>query len=160
SVPTPPSGSGPWRGGPRSSRTWWRACGRRGGTRPGWRATGSPGGGRTPPTPREAGRTPPPNTPARSGSWGGGHVGAGQDNLTNPAKAAADGVWRDLRPVLGEAVDFGGLTARSHQRFLDVYMRHHNRLANGAALEVMEKILAVVEHGLVDVSVGPDARVE
>jgi hypothetical protein len=88
------------------------------------------------------------------------HLWAAQDNLTNPAKAAADGVWRDLRPVLGEAVDFGGLAARSHQRFLDVYMRHHNRLANGAALEVMEKILAVVEHGLVDVSIGPGARVE
>jgi len=87
------------------------------------------------------------------------HLWAEQDNLTNPAKAAADGVWRDLRPVLGAAVDFGGLTPRSHRRFLDIYMRHHNRLANGAALEVMAKILAIVEHGLVDVSAGPDAEV-
>lgn len=87
------------------------------------------------------------------------HLWAAQDNLTNPAKAAADGVWRDLRPVLGHAVDFGGLTAASHREFLDVYMRHHNRLANGAALEVMEKILALVEHGVVDVSAGPRATV-
>ncbi len=86
------------------------------------------------------------------------HLWAAQDNLTNPAKAAADGVWRDLRPVLGHAVDFGGLNAASHQRFLDTYMRHHNRLANGAALEVMEKILALVDHGIVDVSTGPGAE--
>ncbi|AUS80771.1 hypothetical protein C1701_23210 [Actinoalloteichus sp. AHMU CJ021] len=87
------------------------------------------------------------------------HLWAEQDNLTNPAKAAADGVWRDLRPVLGYAVDYGGLTAASHREFLTVYMRHHNRLANGAALEVMEKILALVECGIVDVSVGPDVTV-
>lgn len=88
------------------------------------------------------------------------HLAAAQDNLTNPAKAAADGVWRDLREVLGHAVDFGGLLAGSHREFLEVYMRHHNRLANGAALEVMEKMLALVEAGLVDLRTGPDARVE
>ncbi|MEU1671167.1 FAD/NAD(P)-binding protein [Streptomyces roseifaciens] len=87
------------------------------------------------------------------------HLQAAQDNLTNPAKAAADGVWRDLRPVLGHAVDFGGLTPSSHRAFLDVFMRHHNRLANGAALEVMEKMLALIRCGLVDIDAGPDARV-
>lgn len=87
------------------------------------------------------------------------HLWAAQDNLTNPAKAAADGVWRDLRPVLAGAIDFGGLTAPSHRRFLEVFMRHHNRLANGAALEVMEKMLALVEHGLLDIAVGPGAQV-
>ncbi|WP_306102494.1 FAD/NAD(P)-binding protein, partial [Streptomyces acidiscabies] len=85
------------------------------------------------------------------------HRWAAQDNLTNPAKAAADGVWRDLRDTLAYAVDFGGLTAASHQNFLDVYMRHHNRLCNGAALEVMEKVRAAIRAGLVDVSVGPGA---
>ncbi|MFI6934085.1 FAD/NAD(P)-binding protein [Streptomyces sp. NPDC050287] len=88
------------------------------------------------------------------------HLWAAQDNLQNPSKAAADGVWRDLRPVLGHAVDFGGLDPHSHEVFLNAYMRHHNRLANGAALEVMEKILAVVKAGLVDVSTGPGTRVE
>jgi hypothetical protein len=88
------------------------------------------------------------------------HLWAAQNNVDNPAKAAADGVWRDLRPVLGHAVDFGGLNAASHQVFLNVYLRHHNRLANGAGLQVMNKILALVEAGLVDVSIGPDARVE
>ncbi|MUL43188.1 FAD/NAD(P)-binding protein [Streptomonospora sp. PA3] len=88
------------------------------------------------------------------------HLWAEQGNVLNPAKAAADGVWRDLRPVLADAVDFGGLTAESHREFLGTYMRYHNRLANGAALEVMEKILALVEAGVVDVSTGPGARVE
>ncbi len=88
------------------------------------------------------------------------HVWAAQNNLENPAKAAADGVWRDLRHVLAHAADFGGLEPDSHRIFLDVYMRHHNRLANGAALEVMEKILALIECGLVDVSVGPNAAVD
>ncbi len=88
------------------------------------------------------------------------HRFAAQDNLTNPAKAAADGVWRDLRSVLAYAVDFGGLTADSHRQFLDVYLRHHNRVCNGAALEVMEKMKALIEHGLVDVSAGPNARLD
>jgi FAD-NAD(P)-binding protein len=87
------------------------------------------------------------------------HRCAAQGNVDNPAKAAADGVWRDLRPVLAYAVDFGGLNAASHRAFLDTYMRHHNRLANGAALEVMERIRALVEQKFVDVRVGPGAEV-
>ncbi|WP_371933638.1 FAD/NAD(P)-binding protein [Streptomyces castrisilvae] len=87
------------------------------------------------------------------------HLWAAQGNLDNPAKAAADGVWRDLRQVLGHAIDDAGLTARSHRLFLERYMRHHNKLANGAAREVMEKILALVRHGLLDIGTGPDARV-
>ncbi len=85
------------------------------------------------------------------------HLHAAQGNVLNPAKAAADGVWRDLRDVLAAAVDFGGLLPSSHREFLDVYMRHHNRLCNGAALEVMEKMRALVRHGLLDVSAGPGA---
>ncbi|MFQ3563046.1 FAD/NAD(P)-binding protein [Streptomyces gramineus] len=84
---------------------------------------------------------------------------ASQGNLANPAKAAADSVWRDLRSVLAHAVDFGGLHAASHRDFLDVYMRHLNRLVNGSALGVMEKLGALVRHGIVDVSAGPRADV-
>ncbi|MFJ5687998.1 FAD/NAD(P)-binding protein [Streptomyces sp. NPDC093099] len=82
-----------------------------------------------------------------------------QGNLSNPAKAAADGVWRDLRYVIAAAVDFGGLHAASHRDFLDVFMRHLNRLCNGSALEVMEKVRALIRHGIVDVSAGPEADV-
>jgi hypothetical protein len=88
------------------------------------------------------------------------HLWAAQNNLDNPAKAAADGVWRDLRPVLAHAADFGGLNAKSHKIFLDIYMRYHNRLCNGAALEVMEKMMALIEFGMLDVSVGPNAHLQ
>ncbi|GLZ29248.1 hypothetical protein Lesp02_14380 [Lentzea sp. NBRC 105346] len=87
------------------------------------------------------------------------HRWAAEGNLANPHKAAADGVWRDLRSVLSYAVDDGGLTPASHRVFLSTYTRHHNRLANGAALVVMEKIRALIEHGILDVGAGPDARV-
>lgn len=83
------------------------------------------------------------------------HRRAEQGNVANPWKAACDGVWRDLRGVLTHVVDRGGLTAGSHRLFLRRYMRFHNRLANGACLEAMEKMLALVKCGLLDVGVGP-----
>ncbi|MGN3958175.1 FAD/NAD(P)-binding protein [Streptomyces sp. WAC8370] len=83
---------------------------------------------------------------------------ARQGNLRNPHKAASDGVWRDLRSVISYAVDDAGLTAASQRVFLDRYVRHHNRLANGAAPEIMAKIMALMDHGLLDVGAGPGAR--
>ncbi|WP_370415302.1 FAD/NAD(P)-binding protein [Streptomyces fradiae] len=83
---------------------------------------------------------------------------AEQGNLDNPHKAAADGVWRDLRSVISRAVDDGGLTPASHRVFLARYVRLHNRLANGAAPEVMERIRALVRHGLLDIGTGPGAQ--
>ncbi|GGK86670.1 FAD/NAD(P)-binding protein [Mangrovihabitans endophyticus] len=85
---------------------------------------------------------------------------ANQGNLDNPHKAAADGVWRDLRGVISYAVDDGGLTPPSHRTFLARYPRHHNRLANGAAPEVMARITALVRSGIVDVGTGPQARAD
>lgn len=87
------------------------------------------------------------------------HQQAMQDNLHNPTKAACDGVWRDLRSVFAYAADFGGLTANSHRVFLEKYMRYHNRLANGACLQAMEKMLALVRAGLLVVSAGPRPRI-
>jgi uncharacterized NAD(P)/FAD-binding protein YdhS len=83
------------------------------------------------------------------------HRRAEQGNVRNPWKAACDGVWRDLRSILTHVVDRGGLTAGSHRLFLRRYMRFHNRLANGACLEAMEKMLALVKGGLLDVGMGP-----
>jgi hypothetical protein len=85
---------------------------------------------------------------------------AAQGNLSNPAKAAADAAWRDLRSVVIDAVDFGGLRASSHRTFLSVYTPHHNRLCQGASVEAMEKVTALIRSGHVDISVGPGARVE
>ncbi|WP_085657095.1 FAD/NAD(P)-binding protein [Pseudomonas sp. B11(2017)] len=85
---------------------------------------------------------------------------AAQGNLHNPHKAAADGVWRDLRSVISHAIDDAGLTAASHQRFQREYLSIHNRLSNGAAAQIMEKVRALIECGLLDVGIGPGAVVE
>ncbi|ORT59104.1 FAD/NAD(P)-binding protein [Streptomyces sp. CB03238] len=87
------------------------------------------------------------------------HLWAVHGNLNNPHKAAADGVWRDLRGVISYAVDDGGLTPASHRVFLARYVRIHNRLANGAAAEVMSRIRALIRHGVLDVGTGPGAVV-
>ncbi|MEU3049781.1 FAD/NAD(P)-binding protein [Streptomyces sp. NPDC006984] len=84
---------------------------------------------------------------------------ARQGNVHNPHKAAADGVWRDLRSVISCAVDDAGLTAASQRDFLRRHVSHHNRLANGAAPEIMAKIAALMDCGLLDVGAGPDARI-
>lgn len=85
---------------------------------------------------------------------------AAEGNLANPLKAACDGVWRDLRAVLSEAVDAGGLLLDSHRRFISVYMRYYNRLSNGTGIVAMRKVLALVESGRLDVSTGPRPVVE
>jgi uncharacterized NAD(P)/FAD-binding protein YdhS len=85
---------------------------------------------------------------------------ASQGNLLNPSKAACDGVWRDLRQVFALAADFGGFTAQSHKVFITRYMRYHNRLANGACIEVMEKMTALIRAKILDVSVGPMPNIE
>ncbi|MBY8884720.1 FAD/NAD(P)-binding protein [Streptomyces sp. PTM05] len=87
------------------------------------------------------------------------HLWARQGNFMNPAKTAADGVWRGLRPVIVHAVNFGGLHAESHRKFLGTWLRQHNRLAYGPVPDVMERIRALIEHGILDVSPGPGARV-
>lgn len=81
-------------------------------------------------------------------------------NLDDPLKAAIDAAWRELRPALAAALDFGGLTAASQERFARVGMRAYNRLSNGSAVEPMEKLLAVAQAGILDLSAGPGARVE
>jgi uncharacterized NAD(P)/FAD-binding protein YdhS len=83
-----------------------------------------------------------------------------QGNLANPVKAACDGVWRDLRAVFNETADRGGLLPDSQRRFASTYLRYYNRLSNGAGVEATRKVLALVEDGLVDVSVGPEPVVE
>ena len=85
---------------------------------------------------------------------------AAEGNLHNPVKAACDGVWRDQRSVLSAAVDFGGLTPESQRRFADVYFRYYTRMSNGIGLAAMRKVLALIEAGIIDVSIGPGSAVE
>jgi len=88
------------------------------------------------------------------------HLAAAQGNLRNPVKAACDGVWRDLRSVFSEAADFGGLTAASHRRFVEHHWRLYNRMSNGTGLEAMRKILALIEYGLLDMSISPGSHID
>lgn len=80
---------------------------------------------------------------------------ARRGNLDDPLKAACDGVWRDLRGTIAYAADKGGLTERSHRFFIDHTLSLYNRLSNGAGIAAMEKILALIEAGVFDVSLGP-----
>jgi hypothetical protein len=88
------------------------------------------------------------------------HINAAQGNLRNPVKAACDGVWRDLRSVLASVIDRGGLTPDSHERFMAVYLRYYERMSNGTGLEPMSKVLALIEAGILDVSLGPSPIIE
>ncbi|MFB8139406.1 FAD/NAD(P)-binding protein [Streptomyces parvus] len=87
-------------------------------------------------------------------------IWARQGTSVNPAKTAADGVWRGLRPAVVHAVNFGGLHADAHRTFLGSWLRRHNRLAYGPVPEIMERIQALIEHGILDVSPGPGAEVD
>jgi hypothetical protein len=78
-----------------------------------------------------------------------------QGNVTNPLKAACDGVWRDLRTEICLAVDDGGLTPTAQRDFTNRDMRYYNRLSNGSGLVPLRKVLALAECGLLDLSLGP-----
>ncbi|MDQ0435565.1 hypothetical protein ABIC12_003657 [Pantoea agglomerans] len=74
---------------------------------------------------------------------------ARQGNIRNPLKACCDSVWRDLRTVFSAACDFGGLTPTSQKNFIQQWLPHYNRLSNGAGIEAMEKLEALVRQGIV-----------
>jgi len=69
---------------------------------------------------------------------------AEQGNISNPLKAACDGVWRDLRVVFSAVIDFGGLTPLSQKDFMTRWLSHYNRLSNGAGIEAMEKLRTLI----------------
>jgi cation diffusion facilitator CzcD-associated flavoprotein CzcO len=75
----------------------------------------------------------------------------------DPQKAAVEGVWRDQRETIRHAVEFGGLTPSSHRVFRERYEPLYNRISNGPGADVLEKILALVKVGLVEVA-GPGSR--
>ncbi|CAM3642089.1 FAD/NAD(P)-binding protein [Xenorhabdus thuongxuanensis] len=75
-----------------------------------------------------------------------------QGNLDNPYKGACDDVFRDLRQCVVYAVDFGGITPSSYHWMLKDFYAVHNRAANGNCIELMEKIEALIEANIVDVT--------
>ncbi|MFG2225107.1 FAD/NAD(P)-binding protein [Streptomyces sp. NPDC048644] len=82
-------------------------------------------------------------------------VEAGQGNVDSPLKAALDAI-RDSREVLRHAVDFGGLTPRSHRGdFLGRFVSRTSLLFTGPPLERTAQFLALIDAGVLEV-VGPD----
>lgn len=77
-------------------------------------------------------------------------------NVGSPLKAALD-VFRDVRGVLRAAVDFGGLTARSHEEdFLGWFCPIMSLLTVGPPLLRSRQALALMNAGMLRV-IGPDA---
>jgi methylaspartate mutase epsilon subunit len=81
---------------------------------------------------------------------------AAQGNADGPLKAALD-VIRDVRGVLREAVDFGGLTAESHEEFLGWFGPIASFLSAGPPMMRLAQTRALMDAGIL-VLAGPDAR--
>lgn len=79
---------------------------------------------------------------------------ANQGNISNPWKAAIDGVWRDLRVVLQTVIDNDGLLPASRDTFLQFYYPIIDRLAVGFNLEAAKKIIALIQAKIINVEYG------
>ncbi len=82
---------------------------------------------------------------------------AEKGNMTSPLKCAIDSVFRDCRDVLRNAVNFGGLTAKSHKYLVSAFDRINNRIAVGPPIESTGQLLVLAEAGYVVFS-GPDPK--
>lgn len=81
------------------------------------------------------------------------------DEDTSPVLAAA-AVWRSAADVFRAALDDNGATPESHRRFAEHHHPRLTRIAFGPPTINGEKLLALVEAGVVRFEIGPDARVE
>ena len=83
---------------------------------------------------------------------------AREGNVTNPLKAALD-TLRDLRPSLRAAVEFGGITPKSHEdAFLGRFVPMYSLLVAGPPPRRIEELLALIRAGIVTIA-GPGARI-
>lgn len=82
---------------------------------------------------------------------------AERGNMTSPLKSAIDSVFRDCRDVLRNAVNFGGLTAKSHRYLVSTFDRINNRIAVGPPVESTRQLLILAETGYVTFS-GPNPK--
>jgi uncharacterized NAD(P)/FAD-binding protein YdhS len=82
---------------------------------------------------------------------------AEKGNMSSPLKCAIDSVFRDCRDVLRNAVNFGGLTAKSHKYLLTVFDRVNNRIAVGPPIESTRQMMILAESGHVLFS-GPNPK--
>ncbi|MBV6699929.1 FAD/NAD(P)-binding protein [Kitasatospora aureofaciens] len=75
-------------------------------------------------------------------------------NANGPLKAALD-VLRDIRNVVREAVDYGGLLPRSHEEeFAGAFLPVNALLSAGPPAERVEQLVALIEAGVVEIA-GP-----
>ncbi|MES2126598.1 MAG: FAD/NAD(P)-binding protein [Pseudomonadota bacterium] len=81
---------------------------------------------------------------------------ANRGNLTSPVKAAAD-VLRDVRAVLQEMIEHGGLLPASHRKFFSVHNPIINRITFGPPRLRNEQLLALMDAGLLGTAAGPNA---
>ncbi|QMU71603.1 FAD/NAD(P)-binding protein [Streptacidiphilus sp. P02-A3a] len=83
---------------------------------------------------------------------------AEQGNRTSPVKAATDAI-RDVRESLRQAVDFAGLTPRSHREFNERWVPLMNRTCFGPPRRRNYELLALFRAGVVGLAGGPGCRV-
>ena len=72
---------------------------------------------------------------------------------------AAISIWYDVRAAIGEVLAFGGLTAASHRTLVEEWFPRFKRVAFGPPVINIEKLLALLEAGLIDFRVSRDPRV-
>ena len=83
-----------------------------------------------------------------------------QGNVLNPYKAACDSVWRDLRDTIIYAVQKGGLTPSSYEKFLDIYLPLHNRICDGPGVESIKQIVDLIKKNIINLDFCFNTRFE
>ena len=76
----------------------------------------------------------------------------------SPLKAALE-ACREFRDILRYAVDFGGLTDESSDRFFSLHAKTINRIVVGPQKERTADVLALMRAGILSVPLGPDPEV-
>jgi hypothetical protein len=76
----------------------------------------------------------------------------------SPLKAALE-ICREFRDIIRYAIDFGGLTDASLDRFYSYHVETINRLIIGPQKERAANILALLRSGLMSISLGPNPLV-
>jgi RimJ/RimL family protein N-acetyltransferase/uncharacterized NAD(P)/FAD-binding protein YdhS len=82
---------------------------------------------------------------------------AAEGNLTNPVKTATDAL-RDIREELRRAVEYAGLTPKSHKQFVDVYAPLLNAMTGGPPASRSEEWRALFAARVLHVGAGPAGR--
>ncbi|WP_323853967.1 MBL fold metallo-hydrolase [Xenorhabdus koppenhoeferi] len=66
---------------------------------------------------------------------------------------------RDVREALRRAVEFAGLTAKSHRYFIEEFNPIINRVSFGPPLRRNQELLALLDAGIVELGGGPGAQI-